>query len=449
MKILKFGGTSMGDADTWQRVLTIIDRYETPFIVVSATARTTRKLLAAANNAIENLSEAQNKAQDIQRRHQRLISNFTSTYSDNNSQVHKNCIRWIEKQIAELHQALVEINDAQELTLEQKDAILSIGERLSSYLFVQCGTIVSAPMKWVDATDIIRTDSEFGQANPDIDYIEQKALELKSLMSGGQIPVMGGFYGQDASERTTTLGFEGSDYTASLVGAALSADAIEIWTDVSGIYTCDPRLIEDAEPISQLSFQEATELAYFGAKVLHPSTTKPASEQQIPIGVKNIFEPDEPGTFISHETKEAEGVKAMTFKEECVVITVTSSNTVMGYEFLANVFDILRWHHLPVDVVTTTEASVSIAIENGKRIDEAIEQLQSYGSVELESKQGIISLVGCTTKSTQSLIKRVVNSINSTSMHMISFSQAKGNLNIVLPTEHIRSSVKKIHQQLF
>ena len=182
---------------------------------------------------------------------------------------------------------------------------------------------------------------------------------------------------------------------------------------------------------------------------MHPATTKPASQQQIPIHVKNIFDPDAPGTRISHRPTENGRVKAMSFKENCTIITVSSSQTVMGYEFLASVFDILRWHHLPVDVVTTTEASVSIAIENSQRIERAVEKLKSYGTVETIRNQGIISLVGCSKDGGESLVKDVLSHLNSRSPMLISFSQSKGNLNVVMDKDHIIPSVKSIHQQFF
>ena len=449
MNILKFGGTSMGDDQTWQRVINIIDGYAHPFVIVSATARTTRQLMAAAEYSLNDLESARNIASDIKQRHVTLINNFLNNYPNAETAVAKECKLWINDRIAELNEQLTKINESQELSLKTKDAVASMGERLSSYLFAHCGAVAGLPTTWVDAEQIIRTDSDFGQASPNIDLINQQKHLLHKKIENGRIPVMGGYYGQDQNGNTTTLGFEGSDYTASLIGATLSADTIEIWTDVSGIFTCDPRVIEDARPIPQLSFQEATELAYFGAKVLHPETTKPASQQQIPIHVKNIFDPDAPGTRITHRSAENGRVKAMSFKENCTVITVSSSQTVMGYEFLASVFDILRWHHLPVDVVTTTEASVSIAIENSDRIEKAVEKLKSYGTVETIRDQGIISLVGCRKDGGGNLVKDVLSHINSTSPMLISFSQSKGNLNVVMDKDQIIPSVKSIHQQFF
>lgn len=449
MHVLKFGGTSMGDEDSWKRVIDIINRYENPVIVVSATARTTRKLVAAAKKAPHSLEESYEIADNIHQRHRQLITNFLSGVSDNDPSILSECNTWIDSRISELKDYLTDIHNTQELTAATNDAIASIGERLSSYLFAKCAAATGIATTWIDAADIIRTDSDFGQANPDTDAINQHAKQLVKILENGNTPVLGGYYGQDENGRTTTLGFEGSDYTASLIGAALSAETIEIWTDVSGIYTCDPQLVSEANPIPQLSFREATELAYFGAKVLHPSTTKPASSNNIPIRVKNIFSPEDAGTVISAEARMYNGVKAITSKQDCSILTITSSQTVMGYEFLAGVFDILRWHHLPVDVVTTTEASVSIGIGNGHHLDEAAEQLTTYGAVNIIDQQGIISLVGCPKTNTQSLLDNVLADLNTDAVNLISYSKSKGNLNVVTDENLVESSVQAIHKRLF
>ncbi len=446
MRILKFGGTSMGDAQTWKRVIEIIKTYDAPFVVVSATARTTRSLIKAAHKAIDHPQKAQIIADDIATRHNNIVEHFLADYDDS-TQTLNACHNWIDIHTEELKEHLATIHNQQELTEQLKDVVASIGERLSSYLFAECGYAAGLYTTWLDATQIVRTDSNFGKASPSSEFISDKINSLQQKISTDNIPVMGGYYGMDDNENITTLGFEGSDYSASLVGAALDAEAIEIWTDVSGIYTCDPRFVPDAKPIPQLSFQEATELAYFGAKVLHPSTTKPASKKQIPVWVKNIFEPHEPGTCISTESTNGGPVKAITYKENCTIVTVTSSQTVMGYEFLAGVFDILRWHHLPVDVVTTTEASVSIGIENGANLDDAIEQLRGYGSVDVLNNQGIISLVGCSNGTF--LLTDILSEIKSVPQNLISYSESKGNLNLVVDNNQVLTVVKTIHSKLF
>lgn len=439
----------MGDEHTWRRVLEIISRYKHPLVIVSATARTTRQLLAAAEKALHNRAEARKMANEIGKRHHQLVANFVNYYPRNESAAAEECKLWINEKIAELEGYLSQINEEQKLDEQLKDAVASIGEQLSSYLFAKCGMIYGLPARWLDAGDIIRTDSNFGQASPDTAFINLQAGFLRENLQSGDIPIMGGYYGQDKKGKITTLGFEGSDYTASLMGAALSAEAIEIWTDVSGIYTCDPHMISGARSIPELSFQEATELAYFGAKVLHPSTMNPASQQQIPVYVKNIFEPDHPGTRIAAKAGSNGRAKAITFKENCVTLTVTSANAVMGYEFLAGVFQSLKAHHLPVDVVTTTEASVSIALGNSSKVEKAVQQLKKQGSVDMKRKRAVISLIGCNSSEIHSLVNDMLAGIGDETVSLISFSRSKKNLNVVLDQESVLASVQAIHKSIF
>ena len=449
MHVLKFGGTSMDDEITWRRVLDIINHFDRPFVIVSATARTTRQLLTAAETALDNYTEAKKQLTAIRQRHQQLIANFLDNTPTQKSVIRSNCQQWIDQKCDNLDRLFRQIQTDQTLTLELKDTIASMGERLSSYLFAQCGQAYGLPTVWLDATEFIRTDSDFGQASPDIHYINNKAPEKFQNIDDQAIPIMGGYYGADAHGNVTTLGFEGSDYTASLMGSALNAEAIEIWTDVSGIYTCDPRVVPEARPIPELSFQQATELAYFGAKVLHPSTTKPASQKNIPIFVKNIFEPQEPGTRIATNVSSNGRAKAITFKKEALILTISSAQTVMGYEFLAHIFEALEKHRLAVDVVTTTEASVSIAVENHASIPTLKKELRTLGTVESVGRQGIISLVGCNTTQTQHLVADILEGIGQETISLISFSRSKRNLNVVMDQQKITAAVKAIHRKIF
>lgn len=440
----------MGDEDTWKRVIDIIKQYDQCFVIVSATARTTRHLVAAAEKArTNNVDEALEIADEIESRHRRLVSNFADSLSGEHTSLSGNCDTWISEIIENLKAALQSIPHSEDRIKAREDAIASTGEQLSSYLFAQCCKMAGVDARWIDATDIIRTDSDFGQANPDSTYINENLQRLETSLAKSDVPVMGGYYGEDSNGNITTLGFEGSDYTASLVGAALDAEAIEIWTDVSGIYTCDPRYVADAKPIKQLSFQEATELAYFGAKVLHPSTTKPAAAKNIPLLVKNIFEPEAPGTIISGSSVSGNDAKAITFKENGIILTVTSAQTVMGYEFLAGVFDTLRYFHMPVDAVTTTEASVSISIEDRNEITDIAQQLKSFGSVDIKKDRGIISLVGCRKEETSDLIKKVISPLEGKTIDLLSYSRKKGNLNLVVDRQDTIPVVQQIHRLLF
>lgn len=450
MHVLKFGGTSMGDEHTWRKVLSIIKTYDRPIVIVSATARTTRRLIAAAEVAVHDYGQALTIAGEIQDRHQLLVQNFLKHYEGEAIPEIKNaCEEWIEYCSGKLQNLLGEVSEAGVLERATKDAIAAIGEQLSSRLFSYCGSAFGFQTTWMDACQIIKTDSDFGNANPHFNLINEKAKVFVQQLQEGCIPVMGGYYGQDLQGNTTTLGFEGSDFSASIIGSALDAEAIEIWTDVSGIYTCDPRVVEEAYPIEKLSFREATEMAYFGAKVLHPSTMNPAEEKQIPIFVRNIFEPDHRGTKIQGETSAEDLAKAMTFLRDVVILTVNSPHTRMGYDFLSGVFKVLKKHHVSVNVVTTTEASVSVALQEKNIDSELVQSLKELGEVKSKGRQGIISLIGCRLGKAGLISQNVLNTIPDAEVSMISYSNDKQNLNIVLPLDELIPSVKAIHRKLF
>lgn len=440
----------MGDEHTWRKVLRIIEGYDRPAVIVSATARTTRRLIAAAEAAVNNHKEAISISDTIKERHINLIHNFMDHYpSEDAGAMVERSEEWIATCMQQLKADLETISEERSLSAKHKDAIASIGEQLSSRLLVYCASVYGLPVAWVDARNIIKTDSDFGSANPDYPKIEGAIGNMSRLIEDGKIPVMGGYYGQDAQGATTTLGFEGSDYSASLVGSFLAADAIEIWTDVSGIYTCDPRIVEDAFPIQQLSFREATEMAYFGAKVLHPATMLPAEEKGIPIMVKNIFEPNHPGTLIDKEAPYNGDVKAMTFMKEVLILTITSPHTQMGYEFLSDVFGALKTHHCPVNVVTTTEASVSVALKEEYINKSLLDMLELIGSVDRTEHAGIISLIGCRFKQTGEFGQKILSLLPASDIYMISYSKPKRNMNVVVGESSVEEAVIAIHRELF
>lgn len=443
----------MGDEHTWRKVLQIIKNYEQPVVVVSATARTTRKLVAAAELALTDFGQAASMAIEIKDRHLLLIRNYMGHFDESKPEtiqdLSEQCEEWIENRTELLLNYLGEITDSGELKPSMKDAIASIGEQLSSRLLVYCGSAYGLETTWIDARHIIKTDSDFGSANPDVNLIRQNTKQIASEVNSGRIPIMGGYYGETTDGTITTLGFEGSDYSASLIGSALDADGIEIWTDVSGIYTCDPRVVEEAYPIKKMSFREATEMAYFGAKILHPSTMNPAEEKQIPILVKNIFEPEHPGTVIQGEADTDGYAKAMTFLSNVSILSVTSPHTRMGYDFLAGIYKVLKDHHVTVNVVTTTEASISLALASDKISTTLKESLEKLGKVQKKEKLGIISLIGCSFSNMSSISDAVFEAIPQAELSMISYSSDKKNLNIVVPEEMLIPSVKSIHRNLF
>lgn len=451
LHVLKFGGTSMNDHKTWKQVLEIIKNYEYPIVVVSATAKTTRQLIEAGKLAADNkLEEALELGESIKLRHLEIIRNFLEENPHTKKAlIEESCEKKLNEKIGLLNKFLTYTHKVGELTPAMKDAIASIGEQISSYLLAQCGLATDQLTQFVDAKKIIKTDNSYGNAYPNFGLINQKIGSLETILDGGFTPVIGGFYGEAPDGTTTTLGFEGSDYSASLIGGALHAKSIEIWTDVSGVFTSDPRFIKDAKPIPELSYFDATEMAYFGSKVLHPSTLKPAQERNIPVLVKNMFSPDETGTRIIRESAQTQKALAVSFKEDMALLTVSAYETVMGYNFLTRVFKVLEDHRLAVDAVNTTEASVTIALSDSEKLDEIAKSLIEIGTVDLEREKGLISIIGYQSSETTELCNDIFNAIESVSLDMISFTKQKRILNLAVDREIMVETAQKIHSSLF
>lgn len=440
----------MGDENTWRIVLDIISRYENPVIVVSATARTTRQLVAAGELATDDINQALEISRSIKERHHKLVQAFLEDTDHQEKEVfQKACSNRIDDCISTLDNLLQAIAQKKSLFLKDKDAIASFGEQLSAYLFAQCGMAYGFKTRWIDARKIIKTDSDFGQANPDSEKITHHSKIIQKSIVNGFIPVLGGFYGENKEGQVTTLGFEGSDYTASLIGAAIRAKTIEIWTDVSGIYTCDPNVVQHAQSIPELSFQEATEMAYFGAKVLHPSTMKPAAAARIPVLVKNIFDSDQPGTKI-HTKQATNGIaKAIAYLKDITILTITSNGLLKGHHFLGEVFKYLDQHHITVNAVTTTEASVSVALKSEIDVEEIQQQYKEIGTVNSNKHQGLISLIGCDFSNSQSVNSHIFSAIPDVTPSLISYSKRKQNLNIAVPEMVLIPAVCNIHDRIF
>ncbi len=451
INVLKFGGTSMADHTTWKQVLEIIKEYEWPVVVVSATARTTRQLVEAGDLAAQGkLDEAFSISASIKERHNEIVADFLKENPHAKKKlIEDSCNKNTAAKISKLNKLLTYTERQGELTAKMKDAIAATGEQISSYLLAQCGLALDMMTHHIEARKIIKTDNEYGKANPNLFKITQHCGSLETVLESGFTPIIGGYYGEAPDKTITTLGFEGSDYTASLIGGAMNAESIEIWTDVSGVYTSDPRFISDAKPLPEMSYFDATEMAYFGAKVLHPSTLKPAQERNIPVFVKNMFKPNEAGTKIVRDSQHELDVLALSFKQDMAILTISAYETVMGYSFLTKVFAVLEKYRLAVDAVNTTEASVTIALSNADILDKLSNEFVEIGSVTLEKGKGLLTLIGCSIHSIDQLIERIFSAISKTNTDMISFTKDKRILNLVVNEDELVDTAKKVHERLF
>lgn len=451
IQVLKFGGTSMNDHQTWKNVLEIIKTYEYPVVVVSATAKTTRQLIEAAKLASEQkLEEALQISASIKDRHLNIVTTFLEENPHPKKElILESCIRKLDEKIGLLNKLLAYTSKKDILLPSMKDAIAAIGEQISSYLLAQCGLATDQLTQFVDARKLIKTDANYGSATPNSALIQQKINALETILDGGFTPIIGGFYGETHDGTVTTLGFEGSDYSASLLGGALHAKSIEIWTDVSGIYTSDPRFIETAKPIEQISYFDATELAYFGAKVLHPSTLKPAQERNIPVFVKNMFHPQDKGTQIVRESNYSNNALAISIKDDVALLTINAYETLMGYEFLTQVFTVLQHQGISVDAVNTTEASVTIALANSHKLKDLSRLFIELGSVDIQTKKGLITIIGLQNIDNNFIGEHMLKSSTAQVFDMISFTLQKRIMNLVLNEDVLIETTKNIHVRLF
>jgi aspartate kinase len=451
MIVIKFGGTSVGDA---QRVANAIDivaerKDRKPIVVVSALAGVTNDLVAASEAAracdIERVNEI---IAAVRQRHEDVAMRLVQQKFD----FFESFIKQLDKQIDQIHTILRGIALLGEITMRAKDKVVAIGEKLSSVLFAYSMMMRALPGEHVDSEEVVITDSRFGEASPLMEETRQAAQRvLRPLIERNLIPVMGGFIGRTGDGATTTLGRGGSDYSAAIIGAAIGADEIQIWTDVDGMMTSDPRLIPTARVIDRLSYLEAAELAWFGAKVLHPRTIAPAVAQRIPVRVLNTHNVASPGTLITDEgdAREAAGPRAVAVKRAVTVVHMTSNKMLGAHGFLARLFAVFEQLEISVDLITTSEVSVSVTIDEKHNLQQLIERLAPVADVEVRENQCIVAIVGRNLMRDSGVAARVFEAIRGISVSMFSLGTSGLNLSIVIDESDADRAVRVIHAALF
>jgi aspartate kinase len=449
MIVMKFGGTSVEDARSMQTVIRIVRREKDrhPVVVLSAISGATNLLLKAARTAQEGkLDEAIQLLNDLLDRHVTLMENLI-----NDRSIVQRLISSFKKRFEELRNLCHGIAILGELTDRSLDAIASVGEILSSLILAEAIRSEELPVKWVDARSFIITDSQFVSAVPQFDIIGARAKEtLSPLLDSGTIAVTQGFIGSNANGVTTTLGRGGSDYSASIIGAALNAEEIQIWTDVDGVLTADPRIVARAQKLRIISFREAAELAYFGAKVLHPSTIFPAVKKNIPVIVLNSKRPENSGTrIISNPPKTSVPVKSIACKRGITVVNVQSLRMLMAYGFLESIFSVFNKYETSVDLVSTSEVAVSLTIDNTSRLDKIKAELSTFAEVSVLEKQGIICVIGDQMRSTAGVANQIFQAMHEINLVMISQGASEINMSLVIDESQVDQAVRQLHKQFF
>ena len=364
--------------------------------------------------------------------------------------LHVELMASVDTDLDGLKEVLREVSEAGYLSPQMGDRIASHGEMLSSQIFAH-RLAQLASTTHVDAGKCLITDETFGCANPILEDTSRAAeATLRPLIQAGRAVVVAGYIASTRSGETSTLGRGGSDYSATLFASCLEADEVEIWTDVDGMMTADPRIVRNALTIRHISFAEASELAYFGAKVLHPSTVLPAVEKSIPVRVLNSRRPESPGTVISSDAPAGKSVvKSFAAKRGITAVTVTSSRMLMAHGFLRALFEVFDKHRISVDVVTTSEVSVSLTTDDKRALEPVIEELAALGRVEVERGLALVCMVGTNLKDRPGIAAQTFACVSGINVRMISQGASEINLSFVVGEEHADTAIRRLHKHFF
>lgn len=447
---MKFGGTSVEDAAAIRRVVEIVSKKtdKKPLVVVSAMSGITSDLYKMAGLASSGCNE---EVAEIARRIKERHLNVMNELIPGESQVRRDSVEQINRLICQLEEIVNVVAILSELSDRSLARIVSHGELLSSALICSVFAERGFSCKYLDAREFIITNNNYLKADPVIGEIKRRVPEVILPLTGSyDIMITQGFISSSQEGINTVLGRGGSDYSASLLGMALNVKEIEIWTDVDGVHTADPRYVKGTKNISELSFEEAAEMAYFGAKVLHPSTILPAIESGIPVRVLNSRSEESPGTLILPGSKvNGKGVRAITFKEHITVVNIFSTRMLNAVGFLKQVFDLFEKYRISVDLISTSEVNVSVSLEQGVDLSGIINELSLFSSVTVRDDLSQISVVGKDLRNTKGTCRRIFNALGDYKIYMISQGASEINLSFVVKRADLVSVLEKMHSELF
>ena len=443
--VAKFGGTSVANFEAMSRCAAIIENNpNTKLVVSSACSGVTNLLVELANGVVceQERIKIIEKLADI---HQAVLAKLESA-ADTSAEVHK---------ILDTVTRLAEAASIQEST-KLTDHLVACGELMSTHLLAQLMRERGINAVRFDIRQVLRTDNNFGKAEPDVEQTALLANEKLIPLCQESVVITQGFIGSDEQGNTTTLGRGGSDYSAALIAEAVKAEGLEIWTDVPGIYTTDPRIAEKASPIPEISFSEASEMANFGAKILHPSTLVPALRHDIPVFVGSSKEPEKGGTWIRHQVQSSPLFRALALRCNQTMVTLRSAKMFHAYGFLAKVFEILAKHKVSVDLITTSEISVSLTLDQTDTSGGAPElpavarqELEELCTVEIEQNLCLVALIGNNMSESRGYAKKVFGTLEDLNLRMLCFGASPHNLCFLVHESVARHAIQKLHQELF
>jgi aspartate kinase len=447
---MKFGGTSVADPDAINRLIGIVSREKAPVVVVSALSKVTDTLVKVCSLAEDgDANGAAHALNALVERHVAVASAVTTASR-------ASVVAAVRAEFDELIGLVHALAVLREVSPRSQDAVLSVGELVSSRIVAAALADRSIAGVWVDARSVLVTDAEYTAAAPDMAATCDRVREtLAPLQAAGKVAVLGGFIGATPGTKTTpgvttTLGRGGSDYSAAIFGACLGVSEIQIWTDVDGMLTADPRVVTHPRLVEQLSFNEASELAFFGAKVLHPSTILPAVDKNIPVLILNSRRPENTGTRITAEGRPgATGLTALACKRDVTVVDITSTRMLMAHGFLRRLFEVFERFKTPVDVVTTSEVSVSVTVDDTRRLDDIVEGLRHFADVGSERDMAIICAVGENLRSDPTVFARAVNALDRVPLRLVSQAASRRNITFVLRDADVPEAMTRLHDEFF
>lgn len=436
MLVLKFGGTSVGSATRMKEVANLINTPERKVVVLSAMAGTTNSLVAIAGYLYQKNIEAANEQVNVlEKNYEQVVRELyaSSNYKEKGLELIKSHFSYVRAFTQDM------------FTLFEEKAILAQGEMLSTALFHYYLEEQQISSSLISALNFMRIDEE---GEPNTAYIKEHIQKELLAQPSNNIFITQGFICRNTYGEIDNLKRGGSDYSASLIGAATNAEEIQIWTDIDGFHNNDPRIIGNTQPLSGLSFDEAAELAYFGAKILHPSSVLPAKLANIPVSLKNTMQPDAPGTIICNETKK-QGIKAIAAKDGITAIKIKSGRMLLAHGFLRKVFEIFETYKTSIDMITTSEVAVSVTIDDTKFLNEIVQDLKKFGTVEVDKDLSIICVVGDFIAESKGYALQIFGALKNIPIRMISYGGSFHNVSVLVNTTNKKEALQSLHNTLF
>lgn len=436
MLVLKFGGTSVGTAARIKEVANLVNTGDKKVIVLSAMSGTTNSLVEIAGYLYKKNHDSANEAINLlEQNYYNVVEELFSSSS----------FKQKGNELISSHFTYIKSFTQDMFTLFEEKAILAQGELISTALLHYYFTEKEIKSNLVPALNFMRTDKD---GEPDLFYIKENLNRELNANSEHSIFITQGFICRNAFGEIDNLRRGGSDYSASLIGVACKAEEIQIWTDIDGMHNNDPRYVEGTTPLSNLSFDEAAELAYFGAKILHPASVQPCKIANIPVRLKNTLEPQAAGTLISSELKGG-GIKSIAAKDNITAIKIKSGRMLLAHGFMRKVFEIFETYKTPIDMITTSEVAVSVTIDDTKFLSEIVEELKKYGTVEVDNDLSIICVVGDFISESKGYAFKVMESLQDISIRMISYGGSRHNVSLLVNTSDKIEALNSLHQNLF